>query len=101
MYEKWLADDGDKLRLTKSTILDLREKIQKVRSGQNSVNDALGDKEEGLVLKEQMLAVRDPPLPPHPSVVFFVLPIIILAFRFHPLRLPRGVCFGCVYFVLY
>ena len=58
MYEKWLADDGDKLRVTKASILELREKIQAVRSGQDTANSALGDKEAVLAEKEQMLSVR-------------------------------------------
>ena len=58
MYEKWLADDGDKLRITKASILELREKIQQVRNGQNNANSVLGDKESVLAQKEQMLSVR-------------------------------------------
>merc|ERR1712196_32142 len=56
MYEKWLADDGDKLRITKAQILEVKEKIQSIRDGQNSKNDILMDKEETLAQKEQVLS---------------------------------------------
>lgn len=56
MYEKWLADDGDKLRITKAQILELREKIQAVRDGQDSKNSILTDKETALAEKEQILS---------------------------------------------
>ena len=44
--------------MTKASILELREKIQAVRSGQDTANSALGDKESVLAEKEQMLSVR-------------------------------------------
>lgn len=57
MYEKWLADDGDKLRITKAQILDMREKVDSIHSGQTSKDAILSDKEDALAEKEQVLSV--------------------------------------------
>ena len=57
MYEKWLSDDGEKLRLTKQQILDMREKINKVKDSQDTKHSILMEKEDALGDKEDVLSV--------------------------------------------
>jgi chromosome segregation ATPase len=56
MYEKWLADDGEKLRLTKANVLSMRQQIESVRLNQDTKEDILGDKEAALGEKEAVLS---------------------------------------------
>lgn len=87
MYEKWLADDGDKLRVTKASILELREKIQAVRNGQNAAQAGYDAKDEALARKEQMLTVSQL----GPSHKYAYTP------RSHPhLGIIRTCMFNCV-----
>jgi len=56
MYEKWIADDSEDLKLTKEEISNLQAKIAAVKAAQNRHEDALADKEDALAGKEDVLA---------------------------------------------
>lgn len=57
MYEKWLADDGKDLELTKKQIEELREKINSVQASQEVHEGVLSQKEAALADKEAVLTV--------------------------------------------
>jgi len=56
MYEKWLSDDGEKLKITKQQILDMRDKLMKVRDSQQTKHGILTEKENALSDKENVLS---------------------------------------------
>lgn len=58
MYEKWIADDSEDLKVTKDEIVALQQKIASVKSSQGDHFDALADKEAALQGKEEVLTVR-------------------------------------------
>ena len=57
MYEKWLADDGKDLDLTRKQIDELRKKIDEVQASQLAHEEALSQKEDALNSKESILSV--------------------------------------------
>lgn len=58
MYERWIADDSEDLKLTKDQILDLQAKIAAVKASQSENADVLSEKEMTLQNKENVLSVR-------------------------------------------
>merc|ERR1712167_497544 len=56
MYEKWLADDGEDLALTRSQIKDLKEQMDTVQLGQEANRQMLEAKEAALADKEVLLS---------------------------------------------
>jgi hypothetical protein len=64
MYEKWLADDGKDLALTKKQIEEMRDKINEVQASQQVHEDAMLSKESALSDKESILTVRHLAMPP-------------------------------------
>lgn len=61
MYEKWIADDSEDLKVTKDEIVALQEKIAAVKAAQSDHEDALWDKEVALQGKEDVLTVSHSP----------------------------------------
>jgi hypothetical protein len=57
MYEKWLADDGKDLELTKKQIEEIKKKIDEVQTSQANHEGALAEKETVLADKEALLSV--------------------------------------------
>lgn len=57
MYEKWIADDKEDLKLTKDQIAELRAKIDAVQNSQESSSEVLSHKEVLLSMKEDVLSV--------------------------------------------
>ena len=60
MYEKWIADDKEDLKLTKDQIAELRAKIDAVQNSQESSSEVLSHKEVLLSMKEDVLSVSCP-----------------------------------------
>ena len=60
MYERWIADDSEDLKITKDEILDLQAKIAAVKSSQGENAGVLAEKEMVLQGKEEVLQVSEP-----------------------------------------
>lgn len=58
MYEKWLADDKEDLKITKEQIAEYQAKLNAVKESQGTSGEVLAHKELILVQKEDVLAVR-------------------------------------------
>lgn len=58
MYEKWIQDDSEDLKITKDQIRELQEKIDAVQSSQDLHENTLAEKELILAGKEDVLSVR-------------------------------------------
>lgn len=57
MYEKWIADDKEDLKLTKEAIAEYRAKVDAVQKSQESNSQVLAHKEVMLSMKEDVLSV--------------------------------------------
>jgi len=58
MYEKWLADDKEDLKLTKDQIAEFQAKLDNVQASQGTSGEVLAHKEVLLSQKEDVLSVR-------------------------------------------
>ena len=58
MYEKWIEDDTEDLKVTKDQIKEIQDRIAAVKSSQNTHESALAEKELILAGKEDVLSVR-------------------------------------------
>eukprot|EP00056_Hartaetosiga_gracilis_P018182 m.9936 g.9936 ORF g.9936 m.9936 type:complete len:184 (+) comp6466_c0_seq1:222-773(+) len=56
MYEKWIADDSEDLKITKQQIEEIQAKLDAVQKAQGDHANALAEKEEILAGKEDVLA---------------------------------------------
>ncbi len=58
MYEKWLADDGKSLEISRAEIKELNAQIEAVKASQQAHESLLGDKADALANKEDILMVH-------------------------------------------
>lgn len=58
MYEKWIADDTEDLKITREEIAEIQRKIDAVQAAQESHENTLAEKELILAGKEDVLSVR-------------------------------------------
>lgn len=56
MYEKWLAEDNEDLKLTKQQIADMQAKLSSVKEAQQTNGEVLAHKEILLAEKEDVLS---------------------------------------------